>query len=238
MCGRFVAERSPASYAGALGVAELPERVLPPNYNVAPTQEVYIARVPDSGDRCLDIARWGLIPSWAKDPSIGNRMINARSETVAEKPAYRSSFASRRCLVPADGFYEWQAREGARKQPYYLRPADGSVLVMAGLYAWWRDKSVVDDDDPAAWVLSTTLLTTSADGQVAGIHDRSPVPVAPSLFAAWLDPQVPGGDILPEVLSPPPGDYWDVYPVSTAVNSPRNNSVDNLRALSSSGELG
>ena len=254
MCGRFVAGRDPASLAAAFGLESISptvaERALAPhpvtpNYNVAPTQDVYIVRDQVSGDqvsgdqvdgdesheqphRQLDIARWGLIPSWAKNPGIGNRMINARAETVAEKPAYRSSFARRRCLVPADGFYEWQApqQEGARKTPYYLHPADGSVLAMAGLYAWWRDPAVANEDDPAAWVMSTTLLTTEAAGPVARIHHRSPVPVAPSLWPDWLDPAIPGGQVLPSVLSPPPQDYWAMHPVSPAVNSPRTNRPD------------
>lgn len=235
MCGRFVAGRDPVDLAAALGVEELPERVLPPNYNVAPTQDVSIVRR-DHDTRVLDIARWGLVPSWAKDPAIGNRMINARAETVAQKPAYRSSLATRRCLVPADGFYEWQAPVGARgrKTPYYLHPADGSVLAMAGLYAFWRDPGVADDladdlaadGDPAAWLMSTTILTTAAEAAVADIHDRSPVPVAPSLWEEWLDPQVPGPDVLTRVLIGPPAGYWDIYPVSSAVNSPRNNSAD------------
>lgn len=227
MCGRFVAGRDPAALAAALGVEQLPERVLPPNYNVAPTQDVSIVRR-DHLARVLDIARWGLVPSWAKDPAIGNRMINARAETVAEKPAYRSSLATRRCLVPADGFYEWQAPAGTQghKTPHYLQPADGSVLTMAGLYALWRDPGVADDGDPAAWLMSTTILTTAAEGAVADIHDRSPVPVAPSLWEEWLDPQVPGPDVLARVLIGPPAGYWDMYPVSSAVNNPRNNSAD------------
>jgi putative SOS response-associated peptidase YedK len=234
MCGRFVASRDPMDLADAFDVHEVPERVLPPNYNVAPTQDVSIVRVRDDV-RVLDIARWGLVPSWATSPSIGNRMINARAETVAQKPAYRSSFATRRCLVAADGFYEWQApaSSGAGKVPYYLHPADGSVLAMAGLFALWRDPHVGDEDDPAAWLLSTTIVTTAATGSVADIHERSPVPVAPSLWEEWLDPQVPGGDVLPRVLIAPPAGYWQIYPVSTAVNSPRNNSADLVTAVTS-----
>lgn len=234
MCGRFVAGRDPVNLAAACGIDEVPERVLPPNYNVAPTQDVYVVRDRD-GTRILDVARWGLVPSWAKDVAIGNRMINARAETVAEKPAYRSSFATRRCLVPADGFYEWQAPKspGAHKVPHYLHPADGSVLAMAGLYALWRDRSVGDEHDPAAWLMSTTILTTAATGSVSDIHDRSPIPVAPSLWEEWLDPRVAGGEVLPRVLVDPPAGYWDIYPVSTAVNSPRHNGVDLITAVDS-----
>lgn len=237
MCGRFVAGRDPASLAAAFGLEQVPERALPPNYNVAPTQDVYVVRdhsaQPDERPQAhLEIARWGLIPSWAKDPGIGNRMINARAETVAEKPAFRSSLASRRCLVPADGFYEWQSpqHQGARKTPYYLHPADGSVLAMAGLYAWWRDRAVDDEADPQAWVMSTTLLTTEAVGQVARIHHRAPVPVASSLWQEWLDPRTPGVEVLAAVLAPPPDDFWALHPVSTAVNNPRTNRADLIEA--------
>lgn len=239
VCGRFVAGRDPASLAAAFGIEQVPERVLPPNYNVAPTQDVYVVR--EHGDEAarphLDIARWGLIPSWAKDPAIGNRMINARAETVAEKPAFRSSFARRRCLVPADGFYEWQAPQvnGERKTPYYLHPADGSILAMAGLYAWWRDATVADEEDPAAWVMSTTILTTEATGPVAQIHHRSPVPVAPSLWRDWLDPAIPGAEVLPSVLAPPPDRYWSLHPVSPAVNSPRTNRPDLVEPVPTTG---
>lgn len=211
----------------------VPERVLPANYNVAPTQEVYVvceSADRETGDvrRRLAIARWGLIPSWAKDPAIGNRMINARAETVADKPAYRSSFTNKRALVPADGFYEWQVpdRPGARKVPHYLRPADGSILAMAGLYAWWRDPRVADAHDPSAWVMSTTILTFPATGDVAAIHDRSPVPVAPQLWSAWLDPAIPGEQVLPGVLAAAAAVSWDIHPVSPAVNNPRTNIPD------------
>lgn len=224
MCGRFVAGRDPVSLAAALGVEELPERLLPPNYNVAPTQQVSVVR-DDDGVRRLDIARWGLIPSWAKDASIGNRMINARSETVAEKPAFRSSFAKRRCIVPADGFYEWQAKP---KIPFYLHPADGSVLAMAGLYAWWRNPEVAQDDDPAAWVMSTTILTMASTDPISAIHDRSPVALPVDLFSAWLDPSVPGATVLAEALAWHPTDYWSIHEVSRAVNRPQNNSPELL----------
>ena len=227
MCGRFVAGRDPVSVAAAFGVQELPERMLPPNYNVAPTQQVSVVRDHD-GVRCLDIARWGLIPSWAKDPSIGNRMINARSETVAEKPAYRSSFATRRCIVPADGFYEWQRDP---KVPYYLQPADGSVLAMAGLFAWWRDPRISEEDDPAAWVMSTTILTMASEEPISAIHDRSPVALPPELFDPWLDPAAPGAPVLAEALAWSPEDYWSIHEVSRAVNRPQNNSPELLNPV-------
>jgi len=214
-------------------VDEAPKEDLAPRYNIAPTTDVYIVRdlkdrtVDDHPARALDIAHWGLIPSWAKDPAIGNKMINARAETVAEKPSYRRAFASRRCILPGDGFYEWQkidVPEGAkpRKQPYFLHPADGSSLAMAGLYEWWRNPEVKEDDAPDAWVLSATILTTSAIDDIGRIHDRMPVIVTPQLRDAWLNPEVAGADVLPDLLKPPAKGYWDIYPVSTAVNSVRN----------------
>jgi putative SOS response-associated peptidase YedK len=175
------------------------------------------------------------VPSWAKDPSIGNKMINARAETLAEKPSYKRALASRRCLLPADGFYEWQAPpEGTLtaagkkppKQPFFLHPADGTGLAMAGLYEWWRDKEIEDDDDPRAWLLSTTIITTAARDNVGQIHDRMPIAVLPEQRAAWLDPQTPGPEVLAELLAPTPGGFWDIYPVSTAVNSVRNQGPD------------
>ena len=181
------------------------------------------------------------MPSWAKDPSIGNRMINARAETVAEKPAYRLALSSRRCLLPADGFYEWQAPpEGVLtaagkkppKQPFFLHPADGTGLAMAGLYEWWRDPEVTDDEDPRAWLLSTTIITTAARDNVGQIHDRMPVAVLPEQRAAWLDPQTPGKEVLAELLAPTPSGFWDIYPVSTAVNSVRNQGPQLLDPIS------
>lgn len=236
MCGRYAASREPSALVEEFDVEVPPAVELPARYNIAPTNEVYVVRdgKPDEAEhhpRRLDVARWGLVPSWAKDPSIGNRMINARAETVAEKPAYRRALASRRCLLPADGFYEWQSPpEGAltpagkkpAKQPYFLHPADGTGLAMAGLYEWWRDPAVEDADDPAAWLLSTTIITTAARDNVGRIHDRMPVAVLPEHRSAWLDPATPGTDVLAELLAPTPSGFWDIYPVSTAVNSVRN----------------
>ncbi len=236
MCGRFAASREPAALVEEFDVEVPPTTDLPARYNIAPTNEVYVVRdgKPDETGhhpRRLDVARWGLVPSWAKDPGVGNRMINARAETVAEKPAYRRALSSRRCLLPADGFYEWQApAEGVLtaagkkppKQPYFLHPADGTGLAMAGLYEWWRNPEVPDDEDPRAWLLSTTIITTAARDNVGRIHDRMPVAVLPEQRAAWLDPQTSGQEILAEMLAPGPAGFWDIYPVSTAVNSVRN----------------
>ena len=241
MCGRFVSTSRPEEVASYFD-ASLAERLVPAagvaddadggwaNYNVAPTNSVLVV-LERADTRWVDRFRWGLVPFWAKDPSVGSRMINARAETLAEKPAYRQAFRKRRCIIPADGFYEWQApAEGVLnaagkkppKQPYFLHPADGTGLAMAGLYEWWRDPEVTDDEDPRAWLLSTTIITTAARDNVGRIHDRMPVAVLPEQRAAWLDPQTPGKEILAELLAPTPAGFWDIYPVSTAVNSVRN----------------
>lgn len=240
MCGRYAASRDPSALVEEFGVEVPPERVLPPRYNIAPTNPVYIVRDGTSDERGhhprrLDIARWGLVPSWAKDPSVGNRMINARAETVAEKPSYRRALASRRCLLPADGFYEWQARTSPEgkpaKQPYFLHPADGTGLAMAGLYEWWRDPAVDDVESPDAWLLSTTILTTSARDEVGRIHERMPVACLPGLREAWLDPGSGGAEVLADMLRAPLAGYWDIYPVSTAVNSVRHDGPELVEAV-------
>jgi putative SOS response-associated peptidase YedK len=257
MCGRYAASREPAALVEEFGVDVPPDVDLPARYNIAPTQEVYVVRdgKPDEParggfadppgqtghrPRRLDVARWGLVPSWAKDPAIGNRMINARAETVAEKPSYRRALGSRRCLLPADGFYEWQAvpeqalsAAGKKppKQPYFLHPADGTGLAMAGLYEWWRDPAVDDAEDPRAWLLSTTIITTSARGEIGRIHDRMPVVVPVHQRDAWLDPGTPGAEVLQDLLSPTPEGFWDIYPVSTAVNSVRHQGPELVRPL-------
>jgi putative SOS response-associated peptidase YedK len=246
MCGRYAASREPAALVEEFDVEVPPKEELPPRDNIAPTNSVYVVRdgKPDEAGhhpRRLDIARWGLVPSWAKDPAIGNKMINARAETVAEKPSYKRALASRRCLLPADGFYEWQAPpEGALtaagkkppKQPFFLHPADGTGLAMAGLYEWWRDKEVEDPEDPAAWLLSTTIITTAAKDNVGQIHDRMPVAVLAEQRAAWLDPETAGADVLAELLAPSKPGYWDIYPVSTEVNSVRNQGPQLVKRIS------
>jgi len=236
MCGRYVARNDVESLRTQFSITQTTERVLAANYNTAPTQEVYIVvDVEQDGtnrQRRLDVARWGLIPSWAKDQSMASRMINARAETVGEKPTYRSSFARRRCLVPVTGIYEWQASSHGPKQPYFLHaagsdtaassePADASDVGLAGLYSWWRDPAVVDSDDRAAWLLTMSILTTAADPSMADIHDRMPIPVPSGAYSAWLDPHAAGADVLPEILSSLPQRCWTGYPVSRAVNNAR-----------------
>jgi putative SOS response-associated peptidase YedK len=252
MCGRYASSRRPDDLAEEFEIdrAKVTETVtepLAPDYNVAPTKQVYavLSRSPADDrppERQLRVLRWGLVPFWAKDPAIGSRMINARMETVAEKPAFRRAFATRRCLVPADGYYEWYAsqQEGAQKgkggkplkQPFFIRPADGSVLAMAGLYEIWRDPTR-GDDDPDRFRWTCTVLTTRAEDAVGHIHDRMPLLVEPERYAAWLDPTVSDRDSLLGLLVPAAPGRLEAFPVSTAVNNVRNNGpqlVDPLPA--------
>jgi putative SOS response-associated peptidase YedK len=237
VCGRYVVSHTADDLAEEFGVDRFDVRErLEPDFNVAPTKNVYavLARNnrddPDSpAQRRLTTVRWGLVPSWAKDVAIGNRMINARVETAAEKPAFRRAFTRRRCLLPADGFYEWRGEEKGKKQPFYIHPRQG-VLAMAGLYEIWRDPAKADDD-PDAFLWTATILTTDATDDVGEIHDRMPMLVTPDKFSAWLDPDNSDKDQLRELLEPAVPGVLAAYPVSTQVNNVRNNGphlVDQL----------
>jgi putative SOS response-associated peptidase YedK len=173
------------------------------------------------GLRELHVARWGLVPFWAKDVSIGARLFNARVETAHEKPAFRRAFALHRCLVPADGYYEWQATEDGGKQPHFIRPADGGVLAMAGLYAVWRSP-----DAAGGRLLSCTVITTEATDDVGRIHDRMPMLVEPERFGAWLDPALTHPDEVRSLLVPAAAGRLESHPVSTAVNKVANNGPE------------
>jgi putative SOS response-associated peptidase YedK len=178
--------------------------------------------------RQLRVVRWGLVPSWAKDISIGSRMINARAETVSEKPAFRKAFASRRCLLPADGYYEWQAPPAGtkgRKQPYFICRPDHGVLAFAGIYELWRDRSM-SRDDPAAWLWTAAVITTTAPDELGEIHDRMPMVIAPASWADWLDPGNTDAADVRALLAPAATTGLISYPVSLAVNSVRNNGPE------------
>jgi putative SOS response-associated peptidase YedK len=230
MCGRYASFREAQDLADAFAIdAALVEdgvRELAPSWNVAPTQDVRIVveRAPKQADggsgpaeRSLRLARWGLVPSWAKDPSTGNRMINARVESLLDKPAFAKPFAARRCLVPADGYYEWKKLEPAPgstpsgrartpKQPFYITPADGDVAALAGLYEFWRDRARADDD-PRRWLVTTTIITRPASDDLASIHDRMPLALPRDAWDDWLDPTLGAKqaaallDVLPERMT-------------------------------------
>ncbi|WP_204061203.1 SOS response-associated peptidase [Microbispora corallina] len=244
MCGRYASARKKQELLEEFEVEldGVPDSELRPDYNVAPTKNVYavMCRVPKNEDgkaagrpvRQLRTVRWGLVPSWAKDPSVGSRMINARVETVGEKPAYRRAFASRRCLLPADGYYEWMTLESRKKQPYFIHPADGGVLAMAGLYEFWKDPTR-DDDDPLKWLCTCTVITTTAEDKLGRIHDRMPMMIERDHWAEWLDPRVSD----PARLLVPAGpDRLAVYPVSTTVNDVRNNGPELIEPIEDEGE--
>lgn len=244
MCGRYATTRSSQDLDDAFAArladgAELPEA----DWNMAPTKQAPLvvgrrredADEAEAPERELLSATWGLVPSWAKDRSIGNRLINARSETVAEKPSFRRAFARRRAIVPADGYYEWYAGAGPKgpKQPFYItgRPeaeAPGGareVLGLAGLYEFWRAAA----DDP--WLVTFTILTTSAEGADGLLHDRAPLLVAPEVRDAWLSPvERPAAELL-DLLQPATPGRLEAWPVSTQVNNVRNNGPELVEPL-------
>jgi putative SOS response-associated peptidase YedK len=242
MCGRYASSRRPEDLIEEFEIdkSEVKETLVP-DYNVAPTKQVYavVERVPDQDakpERQLRTVKWGLVPFWAKDPGIGNKMINARMETVAEKPAFKQPFAKRRCLLPADGYFEWYATDQKTKagkplkQPFFIHPRDGSSMAMAGLYEIWRDPTR-EDDDPQRFLWTATVLTTTAEDAVGHIHDRMPLLVEPDRWAAWLDPTKKDKDELLSLLVPAAPGLLEAYPVSTAVNSVANNGPELLDPL-------
>ncbi|GHF68211.1 DUF159 family protein [Streptomyces mashuensis] len=266
MCGRYAASRRPEDLAGLFGVEKWePEETLAPDWNVAPTKSVHAVLerpLKDAADRRpvrqLRALRWGLVPSWAKSPEGGARMINARAETVHEKPSFRAAFESRRCLLPADGYYEWVTgghereleerglRKRTRKQPYFVTPADGSVMALAGVYEFWRDPAL-PPDHPQAWWVTCSVITTEAEtapfagaGDRAGdepgprslaeIHPRMPLVLTPDRWSAWLDPRTGPGE-LRALLTPPRADLLRAHPVTTAVSDVRNNGPELVAEL-------
>lgn len=222
MCGRYAAATTAADWVEEFEVTDGPDRVLAPDFNVAPTKEMYLVAAGIEAEapvRRMEIARWGLIPSWAKESSISSKLTNARVETVSEKPSFRSAFAKRRCLIPADGYYEWYRPEKGAKQPFYIHRTDGRSLAMAGLFEWWRDPA----DPEAEPRLTCTVITTAATPQLAVIHDRMPVMIDRGDWATWLDPTVAGKDLPPAMLEAGVALGLVAEPVSTAVGNVRNN---------------
>lgn len=225
MCGRFVSTSPPDELAAYFGATPAPEAALDANYNVAPTQDVY-AVVEHQGERHLDAFHWGLVPSWAKDVKIGSRMINARAETLAEKSAFKKSFQTRRCLVPADGFYEWKKLTSGskpKKQPMFIRRADAEPIAFAGLWSVWRGPE--RDQTP---LRSLTIVTTSPNALMAQVHDRMPVILPEDRWATWLDRGNDDLNALGRLLVPAPDDLLELTPVSTLVNNVRNNGPELL----------
>jgi putative SOS response-associated peptidase YedK len=236
MCGRYVAAKDPAALMAEFETTGTLPQQLPPDYNVAPTKQVYTVvdrPLDDHGyQRSLEVMRWGLVPSWAKNSAIGSRMINARLESVAQKPAFRSAWRRRRALIPADGFYEWYTPESIgdakpRKQPYYIHRSDGESLAMAGIFEFRRNPEASPDEP---WLRTTAIITTDASGPMAHIHERMPVMVGRDRWEEWLDPTYQGdpGDLLDPASA---AAQLIAYPISTAVNSVRNNGPQLLTPL-------
>lgn len=213
MCGRYTLATPTQKLAESFSGFEVPAE-LPPRYNVAPTQP--IAVVANNGQHKVEFFQWGLIPSWAKDPKIGNQMINARAETLGEKPAFRNAYKRRRCLVLADGFYEWRKEEDGAKTPMYIRLASGDPFAFAGLWEMWQ---TAEDT-----ILSCTIITTDPNDLMAQIHNRMPVILPPAAYEQWLDPAERRPDDLQGLLHPYPTELMTAYPVSKMVNSPKNDS--------------
>ena len=214
MCGRYTLKAGGRELSDLFGLSEEPE-MIEPRYNIAPTQQIPVVLEDSSnGDRTLEMMHWGLIPSWAKDPSVGARMINARAETVSEKPSYRSAFKRRRCLIVADGFYEWK-KTADGKQPYYLRLGSGDPFGFAGLWESWSM-------DGGEEMRSATIITTEPNEVAAEIHNRMPVILPPDLYDAWLEPDNEDREELLSMLAPYPAEEMEAYPVSKRVNRPAN----------------
>ena len=217
MCGRFVSA-TPADEVAQYFDAEAPESALEPSWNVAPTNDIYVV-LEDGGVRRVAPHHWGLVPIWAKSPALGNKMINARAEGLADKNAFKHAFKRRRCIVPVDGFYEWQKLEGQKvKQPYFISRPDGEPLAFAGLWEEWKGPDRSGDQR----LRSATIITTEANATMAPVHDRMPVILPPSAWDAWLDEDNADLDTLGRLLVPAPPEILTLRPVSTEVNNVRN----------------
>ena len=223
MCGRFTLTQDQDAFDERFSFTG-PDLGWVPSYNIAPTQQV-VAVTSEGAQKRAQLMRWGLVPFWAKDPSIGNRMINARAETLAEKPSFRNAFKKRRCLVLADGFYEWK-RDGGRKRPMHIGVAHEGPFAFAGLWESWGQNE-------GNRLLTCTIVTTSANGFMEPIHNRMPVILTRDAEEAWLDPESEDMAALSELLLPFPSEQMHAYEVSTLVNSPRNNSPECIAPVAS-----
>ena len=222
MCGRFSQSKSAETIAQVFQVNNVPP--LTPRYNIAPTQQIQtILQNAEQSQREFQMLHWGLIPSWAKDPKMGARMINARAETVTEKPSFRAAFKQRRCLILADGFYEWQQQE-KKKQPFYFRMNDEHPFAFAGLWEHWKsgDGEVIN---------SCTILTTEPNDLMRPVHNRMPVIIDPKDYDLWLDKEVKKPELLQPLLHPYSAEEMTAYPVSTKVNKPVNDSAELINSL-------
>lgn len=225
MCGRYFLTHPGDVLTAELGLESAV--TVEARFNIAPTQQVPIVRRSARGGRELVLARWGLVPFWAKDPAIGNRLINARAESLGEKPSFRDAFRKHRCLIPASGFYEWQKKDGG-KQPWVLRRPDGGPMTFAGLWSRWRDRATGDELESCA------IVTTAPNEVAAAVHDRMPVILDEPARALWLDPEAEPARDLPAILAPSPPEELEAFPISLRVNNPRNDDAACLEPLAPS----
>jgi putative SOS response-associated peptidase YedK len=229
MCGRFSSTSQLQFLLEQFRAEPLGVEGHQPSWNVAPASDILVVVAGSDGARQLRALRWGLVPRWAKDPSGANRMINLRAETVREKKGWKSTLARKRCIIPIDGFYEWQDQgKGKRKQPFYITSRDFSPLALAGLWATWRDpaekeKEKAGDGDGGDELWTCTILTTSANKLMGSVHERMPVILPPEAWDAWLDPDNTDTEQLAELLQPAPEEMLTLWPVDMAVGNTRNN---------------
>ncbi len=222
MCGRFTLAENPAGFEDEFDGAVFPEQ-FQPRYNVAPSQPVLV--IPNDGKSVATFFLWGLIPSWAKDATIGSRLINARGETLAEKPAFRGAFKYRRCVIPADGFYEWKSQPGTKvKVPNYIRLKTRKAFALAGLWEEWHASD-------GASIRTCTIITTEPNELMAPIHNRMPLILSRQNLSRWLDPAPQGPESLKDLIRPFPAELMESYRVSTLVNSPENDAPDCIRPI-------
>ena len=237
MCGRYVSATPADQLAEEFHVDAIKADDLPAKYNVAPTDPIYaVAPSRDGETRQLGTFKWGLVPNWSKDANGGAKMINARAETLDKKPAFRNLLQKRRCIIPADGFYEWQRlgnddaslpEKKPRKQPFFIKRADGRLMAFAGLWDVWKDRA----DKDAEWLRSATIITGEPNELVARLHDRMPVQLPEDVWDQWLDPANTDIEELQRLLVPVPAEELVAYPVDTAVNSVRNDGPELVEPL-------
>jgi putative SOS response-associated peptidase YedK len=233
MCGRYVSATPAQQLAEEFHVDAVKADDLPAKYNVAPTDPVYAVAISRDGLRQLGTFKWGLVPNWAKDSNSGAKMINARAETVSEKPSFKRLLEKRRCILPADGFYEWkrlgdaEQKRKPRKQPFFIRRRDGKPMALAGLWDVWKPR----DDADADWLRSATIITGEPNELVARLHDRMPVILPEDVWDTWLDPTNTDTAALSKLLVPYPAELLEAYPVDTMVNSVQNDGPELIDPL-------
>ncbi len=228
MCGRYAANRDTGTLTEVFNIKKLPEELLEPNFNISPTLKSYVVTQNQDEERSLQVMSWGLVPSWAKDNSMMAKMINARFETVEEKPSFRSAFLKRRCIIPMDGYYEWFRPENPKekKQPYFIKAKDKPLLAVAGIYESWKNPNQENE------ILTTfSVITTDAKLGLESIHDRMPVIVPDKNWNAWLDPEFQKKEEIKKLIVTPPQGYFEYFKVGLEVNNARNNGPQLMKAI-------